>query len=119
MENLEKYTKADLIWLVKKIQEYEIGVSHVNLALFDLKQKKARECLKKAEECNKRSGECLRRYIDLMKPYEGKGLLEIPNDVWAKATKEIEKKKRFDDQYDEHIRAFERWERFGGCENAD
>ena len=56
--NLSDCTKADLLWIIKAMCKYDLSDRNLRLALNDL---------------------------ELLKPYEGMPLTEVPRDVWRQA----------------------------------
>lgn len=109
MKGLEKLSRADLIWLISEIKRHVGGVYAVERAYNELKFKKARDTSDKAYECGKKACECVSRYVELMKPYEGKRVIDIPSGVLIEAQKALEERIRLEAEYDKYNREHERW----------
>lgn len=85
MMNLSKYTKADLIWIIKRLQircKYDI-----ERALNDLEYEKEKERISEAEKCYKLADKKRREYLEILEPYDGKPIIDIPLPVLKKADK--------------------------------
>lgn len=82
---LSDCTKADLIWIIKTICKEELSDFRLQRALNDLEQDKERKRLDRADRLAKSAFAASQRYAELLKPYEGKPLLEVPLDVLKQA----------------------------------
>lgn len=82
---LSDCTKADLIWIIKTICKEELSDFRLQCALNDLEQEKERKRLDRADQALQASSAASQRYIELLKPYEGMPLLDVPMDVLKKA----------------------------------
>ena len=83
--NLSDCTKADLLWIIKQICKDELSDHRLQWALNDLEYEKDRERLDRAEQALQTASAASQRYIELMKPYEGMPLIEVPMDVLKQA----------------------------------
>lgn len=82
---LSDCTKADLIWIIKTICKEELSDFRLQCALNDLEQEKERKRLDRADQALQASSAASQRYIELLKPYEGMPLLDVPMDVLKQA----------------------------------
>jgi len=86
--NLEKYSKADLIWIIRRMTP--LGDSwELMRAISDLECEKERQRLDEAEKIAKIAEEKRQAYIELLAPYDGKTIWDVPHEVLAKADKAI------------------------------
>lgn len=83
--NLSDCTKADLLWIIKTMCKYDLSDLSLQRALNDLEWEKERDRLARADQALQASSVAYQRYIELMKPYEGMPLTEVPRDVWRQA----------------------------------
>ena len=83
--NLSDCTKADLLWIIKTMCKYDLSDRNLRLALNDLEFEKEQERLDRADQALQTASAALQRYIELLKPYEGMPLLEVPMDVLQQA----------------------------------
>lgn len=83
--NLSDCTKADLLWIIKQICKDELSDHRLQWALNDLEYEKERERLVRADQALQTASAASQRYIELLKPYEGMPLLEVPMDVLQQA----------------------------------
>lgn len=83
--NLSDCTKADLLWIIKQICKDELSDHRLQWALNDLEYEKERERLDCAKQLLQVSSAASQRYIELLKPYEGMPLIEVPMDVLQQA----------------------------------
>lgn len=82
---LSDCTKTDLLWIIKQICKDELSDHRLHWALNDLEYEKERERLDRAAQLAKTAHDASQRYIDLMKPYEGLPLTDVPMDVLQQA----------------------------------
>lgn len=83
--NLSDCTKVDLLWIIKQICKDELSDHRLQWALNDLEYEKERERLDCAKQLLQVSSAASQRYIELLKPYEGMPLIEVPMDVLQQA----------------------------------
>lgn len=79
--NLSDCTKADLLWIIKTMCKYDLSGCNLRLALNDLEYEKEQERLDRADQLAKTAFAASQRYIELIKPYEGMPLTDVPMDV--------------------------------------
>lgn len=101
--NLKKYTKEDLIWMLERLCTFG-NEGTLNMLIADLELKKNSEKLNKCDELSKEAARCRQIYIDLLRPYDGMSLREVPREVLEEATKAIEKAQKLDKEWDRLIK---------------
>lgn len=85
---LNTCTKADLLWIINRIlqrtapfnQDYELL-----RALNDLAYEKEKQQLDKADQYGQVAYQKRQEYADLLRPYDGKPIKDIPQEVLEKA----------------------------------
>ena len=82
---LSDCTKADLLWIIKTMCKYDLSDRTLRLALNDLAYEKERERIDRADQLVKTARDASQRYIELLKPYEGMPILDVPLDVLNQA----------------------------------
>ena len=82
---LSDCTKADLLWIIKTMCKYDLSDRNLRLALNDLEYEKEQERLDRADHLVKTAFAASQRYIELIKPYEGMPLTDVPMDVLKQA----------------------------------
>lgn len=83
--NLSDCTKADLLWIIKQICKDELSDHRLQWALTDLEYEKERERLDRADQALQASSAAYQSYIELMAPYDGASLTDVPMDVLKQA----------------------------------
>lgn len=83
--NLSDCTKVDLIWIIKTMCKYDLSERSLRLALNDLEYEKEQERFDRADQLAKNAHDASQRYIELMKPYEGMPLMDVPMDILQQA----------------------------------
>lgn len=100
MPNLEKYSKADLIWVINQLCKFRfLAEYHVRAALNELDYRKEMELLEAADRYTDLAFRKKKEYVELMKPYEGKPIKDIPKDVLNRAYQLAEDIKRANSMY--------------------
>ena len=82
---LSDCTKADLLWIIKQMCKDELSDHRLQWALNDLEYEKERERLDRADQARQAASAASQRYVELLKPYEGMPLIEVPMDVLKQA----------------------------------
>ena len=80
---LSQCSKADLLWIVKRLQlrcKYDIEI-----ALNDLSYEKEKKRISEAEKCYKLADKKRREYLALLEPYIGKPMKDTPLSVLEQA----------------------------------
>lgn len=102
--SFKKYSKAELIWILEKVCTTYGGSSLTRAAMHDLETKQQIERLNKCDAISKEAAACRARYFEMIKPYDGKPLSEIPRDVLERAAQEIEKAQKLDKEWEHMIK---------------
>ena len=80
---LEQCTKAELIQIIKQLNW--LDKHRINCALIDIETQRMQKRFKEAEKYGKMASENLNKYIEILKPYEGKKVIDIPSEIISKA----------------------------------
>lgn len=80
---LEQCTKAELIQIIK--QTNYLSEYRVNCVLLDIEKQRMQKRFKEAEKYGRIATENLNKYIEILKPYEGKKVFDIPSAIILKA----------------------------------
>lgn len=84
---LKDCTKAELIFVIKRLQMYSLSDGHyIQLALRDVEAERDRRKFDEAKRLSNYSFQKRQEYIDLLAPYDGKRLVDIPDSVFNKAS---------------------------------
>lgn len=84
---LKDCTKAELIFVIKRLQLYSLSDRHyIQLALRDVEAERDRRKFDEAKRLSNYSFQKRQEYIDLLAPYDGKRLVDIPDSVFNKAS---------------------------------
>lgn len=80
---LKGCTKAELLWLIDWMCTHSMFRHDLEIerALNALEFEREQKRLDEADCLNKRSARLRQQYVDLLTPYEGKPILDIPADV--------------------------------------
>lgn len=97
---LESLTKDELIHIIR--QKALINMDDLEFSVLSYR---AQQRIQEAEKCSKEAGELLRQYIELMRPYEGKPLASVPDDIVKKASAALTKREKLHKQ--EHRKEME------------
>ena len=90
---LTDLTKVDLIWLINRIRRDPVGDFRVSRALLDLEE---RQEMARIDEADRQLGivcDARMQSAELLRPYEGKCIADIPLSVCAQVD-ELEKKRK-------------------------
>lgn len=82
---LQKLSKADLIWCILEYEKHNLGWPSVDAILADLKYKKTKENIDRCEKLAKQSHEKRLACNDMIAPYVGKPITEVPKPVFDRA----------------------------------
>ncbi len=80
---LEQCTKAELIQIIKETNY--LSDDRVKRALLDIEGQRIQKRFKAAKEYARKATENLNKYIEILKPYEGKKITDIPSNIISKA----------------------------------
>lgn len=94
---LKDCTKEELIFVIKRLQLYNQSQSHfVQRALNDVEEERERKKMDEAGKAADYAFQKRQEYIDLLTPYEGKRLVDIPDSVLKKADAAMREAKKAD-----------------------
>lgn len=80
---LAQCTKAELIQIIKKTNY--LSDYRVKCALLDIEGQRTQKRFKESEKYFRKATENLNKYIEILKPYEGKKVIDIPSNIISKA----------------------------------
>ena len=89
-EKLQRLTKAELIWVILELERRSLVMSDLPFILRDLEFRKLNEREQEADRLLNIAAEKRMAYCELMKPYEGKRLVDIPQETIEKALRLLE-----------------------------
>lgn len=97
MADLSKYTKADLLWILKRLS---LRCRHdIDVAINDLAYEKEKARLSEADRYRKVADAKRREYLDILAPYNGKPLLSIPISVLKRADRALKEAEAADGRW--------------------
>lgn len=96
--DLSKYSKEDLIWIINYFVKWN-GDFCIERAISELQYKKDIDRIHEAEKYSKTANEKRTAYCDLLAPYDGKPLKDIPLAVLNKAEKLMKEARAADKKY--------------------
>lgn len=82
---LRKLSKEELIWCILKFEKLSLGWPSLNAILADLKFKKDMDNIDRCDMLSKKAHDKRTEYCELLKPYDGKLIVEIPQQVLDQA----------------------------------
>lgn len=82
---LRKLSKSDLIWCILEYEKHNLGWLSVDSILADLNHKKTMDNINRCEKLAKQAHEKRIAYNDLIAPYVGKPITDMPNQVFDRA----------------------------------
>lgn len=107
---LKDCNKDELIWIVNRILQrtcFNNRDIELERALNDLWYEKEKERINKSEKLAEVAKQKWDEYIDILKPYDGCKLIDIPDNIVEKATK----------AYDDALAAEKKWMKIMGLED--
>ena len=96
---LQKLSKTDLIWCILEYEKHNLGWTSVDAILADLKYKKDIENIDRCEKLAKQSHEKRLAYNDLIAPYVGKSITEVPKPVFDRAVELLREAEAADEEW--------------------
>ena len=96
---LRKCSKADLLWIIEKLYSLDANVYHFNMALRELHYMKEMQRIDESDKYAKLADEKRKEYIELITPYAGKPISDIPDDVLKESAKLIREARAADMKY--------------------
>lgn len=82
---LEKCSKPELIWVIRRMCQYALSDRELRLALNDLEYKRESDRIEKANALLAEQRVATEQYIDLLRRYEGKAIKDIPPKTLERA----------------------------------
>ena len=82
---LRKLSKEELIWCILKFEKLSLGWPSLNAILADLKFKKDMDKIDRCDMLAKKAHDKRMEYCELLKPYDGKLIVEIPQQILDQA----------------------------------
>ena len=89
-EKLQRLTKAELIWVILELERRSLVMSDLPFILRDLEIRKLEKQEQEADRLLNIAAEKRMAYCELMKPYDGKRLVDIPQETIEKASRLLE-----------------------------
>lgn len=97
---LNDCTKAELIFVIERLQLWNQSQTHfVQCALNDVEEQRDKKKLEEAEKLSAYACKRRQEYIDLLAPYEGKRLIDIPDSVIKKADAAMKEAQKADSKW--------------------
>ena len=96
--DITKYSKEDLIWIINRMSAFGDDWS-LQSALRELDYTKDIRRINEADKIAKQSHKLRLEYIDLLMPYEGKSINDIPLDILEKASAAMKKAQSLDKKW--------------------
>ena len=98
-DRLRKLCKEDLIWVILEMEKHNLGYPSIPSILSDLEYKKTMDNIERCKKLERKAYEKTMAYYDLLVPYEGKSLSEIPQSIFDKATKLLQEAEAADKEW--------------------
>lgn len=104
---LKDCTKEELIFVIERLQLYNPSQRHFLFrALNDVEMWREEKKLAAAEKLATLSNKKRQEYIDLLAPYEGKRLIDIPDSVLEKADAAMKEAQKADSKWNKIMGIF-------------
>ncbi len=97
-QDLEKYSKEDLIWIINRMCAFGDDWS-LKEALRMLEYDKDIKRIEDAERIADQSHKLRQKYIDLLMPFEGKRINEIPVEILEEASAAMKEAQSLDKKW--------------------
>ena len=81
----ENCTKEELLWVINQLMTIGNVSNYVRRVMIDVQYKRGMKRIEKAKDLEEIMHEAHSEYEDIMKPYKGKRLRDIPDDVLKQA----------------------------------
>lgn len=98
---LKDCTKSELLWVIDHAKRHSLGMvgSYIDNALADLEYKRKMDRLDQAKKLADTASKARVEYVELLKPYDGKKLTEVPLDVLKKADDAMKRSREADKKW--------------------
>lgn len=96
---LRKLSKDDLIWCILEMEKHSLGHPSISSILSDLEYNKTKDNINRCEKLAKQSHEKRLAYNDLIAPYVGKPIADIPEQVFDKAVELLQEAEAADKEW--------------------
>ena len=107
---LKDCTKEELIYIIKHLTHFDISNFHLNQALNDVRYERERKKFDEADKLNKIWAENTRKYCEVLKPYEGMRIIDIPREVIEKAEEYRKAADEANKKYEKIMNILKKWE---------
>lgn len=98
--NLDKYSKSDILFILQHIRKRNPEMDYyIKQALNDLEYHKELDRINQAEKQIDISKKEMEKYVDLLKPYEGKRITDIPDAILKEASEALKKSEKANKKY--------------------
>lgn len=97
---LQQCTKAELLWVIDRACKHNLYDWAIKSALNDLKLEKIRKSMDEADRLAQLAHDKRMEYVELMKPYDGWKIIDIPMDVLKKAQAALDAAQEADRKWD-------------------
>lgn len=106
MNNLNKLTKADLIWVIQRVCTAMGADGDIRLsrAIVELDYQREKERIEQAEEAAQRAATARKRIIEILGPYDGMRFMEIPTEALERAAEAEEEAAAADKEWEKIMR---------------
>ena len=101
MMTLKDCTKAELLWIIDRLRNrglYRLDTI-ISIALNDLEYQREQKKLDEADRLNEESARLRQQAAELLTPYEGKSILDVPADVLDHASAILEEAQTLDKKW--------------------
>ena len=102
---LRQCTKVELLWVIDRACKHNLSDWAIKAALNDLELEKIRKNMDEADRLREFAYEKRMEYIDLLKPYEGRLIKDIPLDVLEKASAAMDAAQEADRKWEKLMKA--------------
>lgn len=106
---LNQCTKEELIFIINSMarrncfSQEQIQIT-IDRHLSDVVYQRQRKLLTEADNWNKIAADCRQQYLNILAPYDGKKLIDVPMDIIKKADALLKDAQYADRKWDECIR---------------
>lgn len=114
-------TKDELKLIIERLTFFQSDKHRLITILNDIEYGRVKDKLEEAEHLSEIANDCRRRYIELLKKYKGKKMIDIPIDEIKKAEQYLEDAEKADKEYRKIIKEIDNYggKLKGGAKNDD